>query len=691
MKNNKIMAVFFVIFLLFIIATSGDAVADEVKGTETQINTNEAAQESPDIYGNRIVWMDNRNGGGSDEYGQPNGNWDIYMYDLSTSNENKITINESTQMEPAIYGNRIVWADNRNGGSRDEYGQPNGNWDIYMYDISTSIETQITTNNSTQWKPAIYENKIVWQDERNGNHDIYIYDLKTSTENSISVNEANQSDPAIYGDSIVWADDRNGLPEIYMYNLPNSRENRIISSHGAATKPAIYGDRVVYESENSTGLYEIYLYNLSISMETLIASQRTADPAIYGDTIVWLDGRDYDDSNTEIYMYDISTSVETGITIDNSLQGKPAIYDNRIVWEDWRNRNHDIYMFTVLREPLSGLPVANFTSNVSSGDAPLFVQFIDLSQNATSWNWDFQNDGKIDSINNTEIHIYNVPGNYTVKLTASNENGMSSKNTTITVTQAVDNGTGGNEGSGGDGSTGSESERDVGGSSHKGSGGGGTGGSPEPAKNVEIKEISQKFVTKGKYVIFDFPKNATSIVYVAFDSKKNAGKITTIVEMLKGKSVLVPEMPEGEAYKSFNVWVGDSGFANSRNIENPIVCFKVEKDWIEGKGIDQSSIILNRYDEKKWEQIPTNQLGNDEKYLYFTANVTGYSSFAITSKEKDTSGENGTKIKPELETGAVNKSDNEVNDEQKTSPSTPGFEIIYSLIGLLSVFLHKRK
>ena len=80
---------------------------------------------------------------------------------------------------------------------------------------------------------------------------------------------------------------------------------------------------------------------------------------------------------------------------------------------------------------ISGLPVANFTSNVTSGKDPLTVQFTDLSTNATSWYWDFG-----DGFNSTEqnpIHTYSTAGNYTVNLTAINGNGKDSKLATITV------------------------------------------------------------------------------------------------------------------------------------------------------------------------------------------------------------------------------------------------------------------
>ena len=53
-------------------------------------------------------------------------------------------------------------------------------------DQFTLIETQITSVEFDQIRPAIYGDRIVWQDERNGNWDTYMYDLSTSTETSIT-------------------------------------------------------------------------------------------------------------------------------------------------------------------------------------------------------------------------------------------------------------------------------------------------------------------------------------------------------------------------------------------------------------------------------------------------------------------------------------------------------------------------
>ncbi|BDZ70889.1 hypothetical protein GCM10025861_14060 [Methanobacterium petrolearium] len=70
----------------------------------------------------------------------------------------------------------------------------------------------------------------------------------------------------------------------------------------------------------------------------------------------------------------------------------------------------------------SPAPVANFTSNVTSGISPLTVQFNDTSTNdPTSWYWEF-GDGETSTDQNPK-HTYYTAGYYTVKLNATNAGG----------------------------------------------------------------------------------------------------------------------------------------------------------------------------------------------------------------------------------------------------------------------------
>jgi len=63
---------------------------------------------------------------------------------------------------------------------------------------------------------------------------------------------------------------------------------------------------------------------------------------------------------------------------------------------------------------------ADFEASPTYGKAPLTVNFTDKSTgNLTSWEWDFDNDGTVDSTDQNPTFIYNDPGWYTVKLTVS--------------------------------------------------------------------------------------------------------------------------------------------------------------------------------------------------------------------------------------------------------------------------------
>ncbi|MEZ4526976.1 MAG: PKD domain-containing protein [Desulfobacterales bacterium] len=83
-------------------------------------------------------------------------------------------------------------------------------------------------------------------------------------------------------------------------------------------------------------------------------------------------------------------------------------------------------------------PVADFTSDKTAGEAPLTVKFADKSLNSpTSWAWDFDNDGTVDSDRQHPEHTYSAKGTYTVSLTVGNPYGNDKKTLTghITVSE----------------------------------------------------------------------------------------------------------------------------------------------------------------------------------------------------------------------------------------------------------------
>ena len=83
-----------------------------------------------------------------------------------------------------------------------------------------------------------------------------------------------------------------------------------------------------------------------------------------------------------------------------------------------------------------GPVTAQFTANITSGIAPLTVQFTDLSTGGpTSWHWDF-GDGNTSTAQNPQ-HTYTTAGLYTVTLTASHPYDSDTETKTAYITVAV--------------------------------------------------------------------------------------------------------------------------------------------------------------------------------------------------------------------------------------------------------------
>ncbi len=117
--------------------------------------------------------------------------------------------------------------------------------------------------------------------------------------------------------------------------------------------------------------------------------------------------------------------------------GGGSFFDRTIGWTD--RSSGDSWLVTLP----AVTPVAAFTADTTSGTAPLAVQFSDTSSNGpTSWAWDFDNDGTVDSTERNATYTFTTAGTYTVSLTATNTAGSDSEVKTgyITVTSGGSSG-----------------------------------------------------------------------------------------------------------------------------------------------------------------------------------------------------------------------------------------------------------
>ncbi len=645
----------------------------------------------PHIYGNKVIWSDfyTRLGHISMSDIATNKTIDVTSAHTYSGDPDNPDAGEDTGTHININGDKIVYSKSGD----DQFG----NEGVYVYDIPTGQSKQLYNYPKEVYTtPDVYENIVVWgikgdYDGSTNSNDIYVCDLEAESTKPTATFTANVTS-GVAPLKVQFTSEATGNPTEYYWVFEPSASSDWNSHHSVTaahtfTNPGIY--TVTLTVSNDAGTYTatkegyITVTDASGSSENIPVASFSANVTSGTAPLVVL----FTDTSTSLAPTSWLWDFGEGTTSKHAMNAthtftKPGNYEISLNMESATGNatvikaNYIIVTAPAVMDP--NAPVPDFSSSVTKGYAPLPVQFTDLSQNVISRAWDFNNDGQTDSGDINPVYMYTSPGTYTANLTVSNANGTASKTATITVLKDSSS-------SGGNGHS-------------SGSSGGSGGGSPEPAKNVEVKELSQAFITSGKAVTFYFTKNATCVVYVSFDAKKTLGKTTTIAEMLKGKSALVSELPSGEVYKSFNIWVGNGGVASSKNIENPLICFKVEKTWMVDKKIDQASIALNRYNEKKWEQLPVNLSGEDEKFLYFTAETPGFSSFAVTGTAKKATEAAVKEIQSESKTEIINKNDtgnkgieSENQTEQKTRTSAPGFEIGIGVASLLAIFLYKRK
>jgi PKD repeat protein len=180
--------------------------------------------------------------------------------------------------------------------------------------------------------------------------------------------------------------------------------------------------------------------------------QRKGEIGSGGDGVNYHDGQwhlvvfTYDGSTTRLYVDGILKEQSSGTGVIDSPpvaligQHKFSSPDNDSVFggiiDDVR-----VYNRALSESEIQALNTnADFTADKISGEPPLTVQFSDTSaidEPITSWAWDFDNDGTIDSTEQHPTYTYNEKGLYSVNLTVGANEHTITKNDFILVYDAL--------------------------------------------------------------------------------------------------------------------------------------------------------------------------------------------------------------------------------------------------------------
>ena len=156
---------------------------------------------------------------------------------------------------------------------------------------------------------------------------------------------------------------------------------------------------------------------------------------------------------------------------------------------------------------------------------------------------------------------------------------------------------------------------------------GGGGGTP----TVTYEQKSLGTLAAGSTKVVTFTKSATLAVTEITVTIKN--KVTNAkIKVDAGSLPSGTSNPstKGSVYKYIEIT--KTGMTDN-DITKGIIKFKVKKEWLTEKGYGKDTVTLHRYYTNQWSKLTTTRDSEETAYYYYSAESTGFSTFAITAEK----------------------------------------------------------
>jgi beta propeller repeat protein len=164
-------------------------------GEEHRLTTSPKNDQAPDINGNIVTWLR------QEDFRKA----DIFACDLESGGETQVSTSGYAAFSPSVYGDKVAWTDARSSkGNTNNDVVMNGqepSADIYIYNLETHVENKLTLTGA--WKiwsyPVVHEGHMVYAWNRQVGAIVYVMNLSSFT------GATQTTEPPFNGESMLRA------------------------------------------------------------------------------------------------------------------------------------------------------------------------------------------------------------------------------------------------------------------------------------------------------------------------------------------------------------------------------------------------------------------------------------------------------------------------------------------------------
>ena len=162
-------------------------------------------------------------------------------------------------------------------------------------------------------------------------------------------------------------------------------------------------------------------------------------------------------------------------------------------------------------------------------------------------------------------------------------------------------------------------------SSSGGGGGGGGGGSVSALSNSASFVV--KDISPSNPAVVSISNNEIPVTSVTIDVASDISQARIQVTALKEQPASVTAI-SSPVYRYLEITTG----IQSKDVVSAEIAFNVDRSWLLENGILKEDVVLLRFNEGRWVEMPTRYLMLQNNSHYYAASVGGFSVFAISKK-----------------------------------------------------------